>query len=196
MAARLRRAAVALSLCPLAACAPREAPRDVSRDTSRPVAVSGTTPPTPAGPLASPVDESAPEMLDAIRHARATLPELLRRLHAPPPTQAWITAKVRLTEGSEVEHIWLDGLRLDGQFLAGALNDDPVVLRRVRRGDPVRVRPGEIVDWMAVDAGSLCGGYSVRLERRHLPDTEREALDRGLGIVRVPADSAACPPAP
>jgi uncharacterized protein YegJ (DUF2314 family) len=212
MTARRRRAVATLALWPLAACttrdarratrhaprATRHAPRDMVRDTPhitphvtpRPSATTGSDP----APLASPVDESAPALLDAIRHARATLPELLRRLRVPPPTQALITAKVRLVDGDDVEHIWLDGLRLDGALLAGALNDAPVVLRRVRRGDPVRVRPEEIVDWMAVDGGDLCGGYTVRLERRGLAAADRAALDRELGIVRVPTDSSACPP--
>lgn len=160
----------------------------------RDTAIQAVRRPDVSRSVVSPVNEDDPDVRDAGRWARASVGELVARLARPPRTQTRIAAKVRLGDGAQVEHLWLDSLRYDGRVLSGTMNDDPVVLPGVRRGDRVRVRLGAVVDWMAVDAGRLCGGYSVRLDRRAMSAVERDAFDRGLGLVQVPTDSTPCGP--
>ena len=134
------------------------------------------------------------EMQAAIARARGSTGELLGRLLQPPSTQTFLSVKVRIVDGQGAEHLWLDSLRYDGRQLSGRLNDEPLVVQNARRGDVVRVMPGDITDWMAIDGGRLCGGYTVRLARRRMPARERAALERDVRLVRLPTDTSSCGP--
>lgn len=133
-----------------------------------------------------------PEMQAAIARARATTEELRGRLAAPPRSQTFLSVKVRIADDRGGEHIWLDSVRYDGHQLSGRLNDEPLVVGNARRGDLVQVLPSEITDWMAIDGGRLCGGYTVRLERRRMSAGERAVLERDARLVRVPTDTSGC----
>ena len=132
------------------------------------------------------------EMQAAIAHARASTRELLGRLEQPPRSQTFVSIKVRIEDPQGAEHLWLDSVRYDGRHLVGRVNNEPQVVQTMRRGDVVRVAPGEITDWMAIDGGRLCGGYTVRLHRRRLRTAERAVLEGDSRFVRVPTDTSAC----
>ena len=133
-----------------------------------------------------------PEVRAAIARARASTGELLWRLERPPRSQTFLSVKVRLADGQGAEHLWLDSLRYDGRRLTGRLNDEPMIVQDAQRGDVVQVAPGDITDWMAVDGGRLCGGFTVRLQRRRMSAGERATLERDLRLVRVPTDTSTC----
>lgn len=132
------------------------------------------------------------EMQAAIARARASTGELLRRLEQPPTSQTFLAIKVRLEDGRRAEHVWLDSVRYEGRRLYGLLNHDPKIVESARRGDLVQVTPGAITDWMAIDGGRLCGGYTVRVDWSRLSADERAALERDPRVVRVPMDTSGC----
>ncbi|HEX8694965.1 MAG TPA: DUF2314 domain-containing protein [Longimicrobium sp.] len=131
------------------------------------------------------VAASDPAMLAAIDSARATIGELLSRIASPPATQTHLSVKVPLREGDDVEHMWLDSPRYDGRLLHGTLDNQPVVVHNVRPGDAVSVAPNEISDWMAIDAGRLCGGYTIRAMQDRLTAEQRAQFESSLGIVSL-----------
>lgn len=152
----------------------------------------GGNPATARDPNFRPFSPSDREMQAAIARARASTGELLRRLEQPPRSQTFLSVKVRLADGRGAEHIWLDSLRYDGRRLSGRLNDTPMVVRNRRHRDVVHVMPGDITDWIAIDAGRLCGGFTTRVARRRLPAADRSALERDPRFVRVPGDTSSC----
>ena len=48
--------------------------------------------------------------------------------------------------------------------------------------EKIKIKPEDISDWMINDHGHLHGGWSVRLQRSKLPETEQEEFDEGAGI--------------
>jgi uncharacterized protein YegJ (DUF2314 family) len=42
--------------------------------------------------------------------------------------------------------------------------------------------PDQIFDWMVLRQGHLLGGFTLRVTREKLPETERESYDRYVGI--------------
>jgi uncharacterized protein YegJ (DUF2314 family) len=62
----------------------------------------------------------------------------------------------------------------------GTIDNDPDTVTNVRRGDPKRVGPSDISDWMYVDHGVLVGGYTIRALRARLSGPERAEFDRSL----------------
>jgi uncharacterized protein YegJ (DUF2314 family) len=132
------------------------------------------------------------EMNAAIQRARATTAVLMARLRRPPPTQRYLGVKVRLGNVDLGEHIWLYDVRLDGERIAGRLLDDAQRFPRFRRGDVVRVLPSEISDWMVVDGGRACGGFTSRVLFRRMSATEQREYLREMEIPRLPSADRVC----
>jgi uncharacterized protein YegJ (DUF2314 family) len=123
-----------------------------------------------------------PAMVAAVGRARATVGELVRRVENPPAAQQYLAAKVEMVEGDSREHMWVTHLRLQDGVLHGKLDNDPVLLREVKAGDPVRVSPDSISDWMAVDRAAVCGGFTTRVlaPREEAPAAEPTVRDTAL----------------
>jgi uncharacterized protein YegJ (DUF2314 family) len=134
-----------------------------------------------------PADDSA--MQGAIERARATVPDLLRRLRNPSATQTYASVKLPLWEGETVEHVWLSDVRYDGGRFHGRIDNDVELLRGWRLGDTVSVLPDSISDWLVIDDSVAAGGFSIRVIRDRLSDRERAQWDADAPY-RFPEDSA------
>jgi|SRR5438876_299164 len=125
-----------------------------------------------------------PQMRAAIDSARATIGIFLRRIaRRPPASQTYASIKLRFGDSLLGEHIWLDSVRFDGHRLHGQVNEDAVQVEGVRQGQWASTRPDQISDWMIVDRGVLCGGFTIRVERSRLSNSERAAMDSGLAAL-------------
>ena len=122
-----------------------------------------------------PADDSA--MQGAIERARATVPELLRRLRNPSATQTYASVKLPLWEGETVEHVWLSDVTYDGRSFHGRIDNEVESLRGWRLGDTVSVVPDSISDWLVIDDSIATGGFSIRVLRDRLSDGERAQWD-------------------
>jgi uncharacterized protein YegJ (DUF2314 family) len=138
------------------------------------------------------VASDSPEMNRAMERARATSGELLRRIQSPPASQATVTVKIPLRSGEDVEHIWVDQLTVSGGRIHGRLANQPVDGGGRSLGDTVSVAPGEISDWMAIDGGRLCGGYTVLVHRDGMSAAERDQMDQNLGLIAPPRADGTC----
>jgi len=121
-------------------------------------------------------------MNDAMDEARATLDTFVSRLESPPETQVHIGLKGRFVDGAEVEHIWLDDVEhTDGKF-AGSIANEPLNVHHVKLAQRVTLEAEEVSDWMAIDAGLLVGGYTIRALRDRMSKSEREQFDASVGF--------------
>ena len=98
------------------------------------------------------------EMNEAMSKARASLSTFEQRLKQPPATQTYIGLKVRFEEDGHIEHMWID------------------------EGSAVQATRAQVSDWMAVDAGKLVGGYTVRVQRARMSPGERTLFDESFGV--------------
>jgi uncharacterized protein YegJ (DUF2314 family) len=121
-------------------------------------------------------------LVRARARARCTLPELVRRIRFPPPTQAEVAIQGRFAEAGAIEDLWMTpASTLLDSLVIGSLTSRPGVIRRLRYGDTVVIRPASIVDWYAIDHDTLVGGFTLRAIRNSLSETERERQDRARG---------------
>jgi uncharacterized protein YegJ (DUF2314 family) len=132
------------------------------------------------------------EMSHAIAQARATVPEFLPRLQHPPAGQSYVGVKVRLGDGEQGEHIWLYDVRLEDGRIAGRLVDDAEYFPDQKHGDVVRVAPAEISDWMTVENGRACGGFTSRVMVAGMDAKARAAWMREMEIERLPPGDVVC----
>ncbi len=65
------------------------------------------------------------DMLRAVAHARATLDGFLALAAKPPAGATGFRLKVRFSEGSQVEHMWVDDFVATPHGFSGKLTNEP-----------------------------------------------------------------------
>ncbi|HEX6372538.1 MAG TPA: DUF2314 domain-containing protein [Longimicrobium sp.] len=129
----------------------------------------------------------------AIDQARATVPQFIQRLTNAPPGLTYLGVKVRLGDPrGEGEYIWLYDVTYTDGKIAGKLVDDAQMFSGFHAGDVVRVEPREISDWMTVENGRACGGFTSRIVVAEVPAKVRAAYMAQMGIPRLPPGNAIC----
>ena len=89
--------------------------------------------------------------------------------------------KAAFSDGGEVEHMWLSEVGFDGQYVSGELLNAPLHVD-ARKGDPARVLPSLISDWMYGTDEGVFGGYTVQVLRARMGAAERREHDRAWGL--------------
>jgi uncharacterized protein YegJ (DUF2314 family) len=126
------------------------------------------------------VAEDDPKMNAAIDKARQTVDTFIQALKKPKRSQTAFSVKKAVTDGKQVEHMWLTDVRFDGTQFHGVINNDPNDVKNVKLGDKASVEKTQISDWMFVEDGKLIGGYTIRVLREGLTAKERKELDESL----------------
>jgi uncharacterized protein YegJ (DUF2314 family) len=138
-----------------------------------------------------------PQMDSAVARAQASVRTFLDQLQRPSPNRTFASVKVRFATDSTAEDIWLQDAAFNGRFITGTLTDDATTTENVHQGDSVSVRPEEVSDWMTVENGRMCGGFTERVNSRRRTAEEQEAWQHAYGVERMPAGQAVCDaPAP
>ncbi|MCA9259172.1 MAG: DUF2314 domain-containing protein [Planctomycetales bacterium] len=94
----------------------------------------------------------------------------------PPPKGSVETAPL------EGEHMWLMNVDFDGQEISGVLINSPRSLQSLSEGDQVTIRGKQLMDWLYVQAGQVCGGFSVDVVRSRMSAGERKRHDSAWGF--------------
>lgn len=107
------------------------------------------------------VDDDDKEMLEAQKKARESLMQFVKAIQKREEGKRYLL-KVKLSEGKEVEHVWLEPVKWNDPGLLGILAVDPVALKRKKKGDRIAPLPGEITDWMILsEDGTKKGGFTA-----------------------------------
>ncbi len=110
-----------------------------------------------------------------------------------PPGLTYLGVKVRLGDPDGMtEHIWLYDVTLAEGAIAGKLVDSAELLPGFHAGDVVQVEPRQISDWMTVENGRACGGFTSRIMVAEMNPEERAAYFQEMGIPRLPPGDEVC----
>ena len=123
-------------------------------------------------------DDSA--MNAAIAHAQATLDDFAAVLRAPKAKQRDFSLKVKLTDGTNVEHVWLSEPVVTDTQVSGTIGNDVEQVSGYSVGQHVTFDRDQVSDWMYVDHGVLQGGFTILVLRDQMSPSEREAFDKSL----------------
>lgn len=121
-----------------------------------------------------------PEMNKAINKARASVDSFIAALKSPKKGQVSFSVKMRVTDGDQVEHMWVTDVSYDGAKFNGKMGNEPVNVKTVKLNQKVSVKPAEISDWMYIDNQKLVGGETIRVMRNKLSPKERVDFDKGM----------------
>jgi len=92
---------------------------------------------------------------------------------------AWV--KAAFSDGGEIEHMWLSEIDFDGQYVSGVLLNTPNHVD-ARKGDPARVLPTLLSDWMYGSDRQVYGGYTVQVLRARMAAGQRREHDQAWGL--------------
>lgn len=122
----------------------------------------------------------------AIGRAVATLPRFQAAVASPTPGSTAFAVKVGFPYGgTNREHIWVAQPRFAGSQVTGIVNNEPVEVPNLRRGQTVTVSTRDISDWMYIENGVLRGGETIRYLLDRMSPSEREATLKEMGV-RLP----------
>ena len=126
------------------------------------------------------VQETDKEMNEAMKKANQTLADFNSALINPKIEVKAL--KVKFENETDVEHIWISDVKLkDGKY-SGILDNAPEYIKDHKIGDTINVDNKDISDWMYIENGKLFGGYTIKVLRNQMSDSEREQFDAESGM--------------
>lgn len=142
-------------------------------------------------PVFTAVSRTDPEFQSAYDRAAATIPQFIEHILRGGDTLR--SAKLRFRDPDESDRLgedrflflWLGGVYYypDERIFSGTFFEVPSEFQKWHQvGQHLVFEPEDIFDWMVLDQGHLNGGFTLRVAREKLPDAEREAYDRYIGV--------------
>lgn len=123
------------------------------------------------------------EMNMAMETAKKTLDSFDYALKNNGNPLAFFSLKKRFVENENVEHIWVGSIYFENGKYFGFIDNLPEIVKGFKVGDSVEVSKEDISDWMYVEDSKLHGGYTIRLLRNRMTETERENFDKESGLI-------------
>lgn len=142
-------------------------------------------------PLFMAVPSKGEELQEAYARAAASMAEF--RGHIERPGEHICSAKLRFRDPNESEQagndvflfLWLTAIQYShtvGTYV-GTFFEVPPELREWHwAGQRLEFDGADVFDWMVNEDGLLHGGFTLRVNRNLLPEGEREAFDRHVGV--------------
>lgn len=126
------------------------------------------------------VKASDAEMNEAIEKAKQTLHDFNAALLNPEIEVK--SLKVKFQNQTDAEHLWLSNIVFkDGKY-TGILDNEPEYFTEYKIGDTIDVDDKNISDWMYIKNGKLFGGYTIKVLRNRMSESEREQFDAESGL--------------
>ena len=123
------------------------------------------------------------EMNMAIENAKKTLDSFDYAVKNNSRVFVFFGLKKRFVENETVEHIWVDYVSMENGKYIGVVNNLPEKITGIKVGDTVEIDKNDVSDWMYVKGSKLHGGYTIRLLRNRMTETERENFDKESGLI-------------
>ena len=122
------------------------------------------------------------QLLDAIQKAKLTIKYFKDSLENSKPHQTYFAIKTKLTDGSNIEHIWLDADEFSDNIVYGTVNNVPANLKNIELGKKIGIPETEISDWLIIENNRLIGGYTIRTLRDKMSRPHRELFESSINF--------------
>lgn len=136
------------------------------------------------------MQDEEPAMRRAFMVARDTLDAFLESARRSEPNLTGFSLKVAVTEGKDMEYFWFNNFESkDGELFVGENNNEPRMVKSVRRGQQYPFARSQVVDWTCIDKQQrrMVGNFTSCALLTKEPPKEAEATMRRfkLGCARV-----------
>jgi uncharacterized protein YegJ (DUF2314 family) len=113
------------------------------------------------------VDLSDDFVRQAKEEALTRLPEFSREFQIRKPGDRFLLKRC-FTDGGSSELMWVEVHAVRGDTYFGILENDPLWVKSIKRGDEVQVKSGAVEDWFYLKNGRTVGGFSLPKDPRDL----------------------------
>lgn len=120
-------------------------------------------------------------MNQAISLARVTLPNFKKALTKDPAANQFSLKLKYSTPNGGHEHIWISQVKIKDGQMNGVIDNAPNNIPSLQLRDTISVSEEVVSDWMFKKSDSIYGGFTIRVLRDRMNETERAELDRSLG---------------
>jgi uncharacterized protein YegJ (DUF2314 family) len=134
------------------------------------------------GPLFMAIKEGDPEIVEAVARARASIPFLLTHFRSRYEYGRYLV-KLRLTDGDEEAFFWALLDEVDGKTAKARLFELPHEFKSYQAGQTISCPLADLQDWAIIQSGTLVGGFSLRVQRGHIPEDKRRSYDLFSGTI-------------
>jgi uncharacterized protein YegJ (DUF2314 family) len=143
-------------------------------------------------PLFAAISNSDSSFQEAYAAASRTLPQFIEYLQSG--TRAYFSAKLRFRDPDESERLgedrflflWLSGVHYHPaeRVFSGSFFEVPAEFQKWHQvGQRIAFEGEDIFDWMKLtEDGRLFGGFTLRVSRSKLPESQRADYDRYVGV--------------
>lgn len=128
------------------------------------------------------VGENDPEMNKVIEMAKQSLDSFDYAFNHYTRVFTFFGLKKRFQENENVEHIWIGNIKFENGIYIGIIDNLPEKITSVKLGDTVKIDKKDISDWMYIKNAELYGGYTIRLLRNRMSESERQKFDAESGM--------------
>jgi uncharacterized protein YegJ (DUF2314 family) len=106
------------------------------------------------------IADDDPDLQKAEAEARKRWPEFAKAYQAK--TGKDFVVKGRISEGENVEYMWVNVTSIEGDTVKGTLDNEPVGLKGMKVGQAVEVKVTDVDDWLYIGADNKpVGGYTL-----------------------------------
>ena len=122
----------------------------------------------------------------AVDRAQATVDRFIEKLPELQQRGVYVSIKVPINEGDDVEFIWVADLKFADGVFQGVLANQPVY-GSLNVGDPVSTPVEDVYDWFALIDNELHGGFTIYVTRDKMGEEDRKNFEQTVGF-RMPAE--------
>jgi uncharacterized protein YegJ (DUF2314 family) len=108
------------------------------------------------------VDRDDPRFQAAVAEARRRWPEFVAAFARREPETPFLI-KAPFSDGDNRESMWLAVDRIHEGTVTGRLQNEPVSVRGLERGQQVTVKLDIVEDWVYPEGGHLLGGFTQKV---------------------------------
>jgi uncharacterized protein YegJ (DUF2314 family) len=150
--------------------------------------LSDTRPPnatkyqTGGEPLFMAMRRDDPELVASVKQARTSIDWFLSHFRSP-YEYGHHHVKIHIQDGDESAYIWAALVDVNDQGMIVELFEVPHEFRNYKSGRKLRIQVDDIYDWSINRNSTLIGGFSRRLQRKHVPEEQRREFDLCSGAI-------------
>lgn len=122
------------------------------------------------------VEDTDPEMADAIAKAQKALPRFWEAFDTRSRDESNFVLVVRITDKGRIEHFFTGEFeRRDGKTIV-TITNSPKIVSTVKAGDRLEIPPADITDWNYMREGKHVGMFTMKPRFKHMPPGQVEAI--------------------
>ena len=127
------------------------------------------------------VAEQDVEMDQAIKKARTTLPNFIKRFHSPKKEDANFALKVIVEDEFGVEHFWVTEIEIKNDTFVGYIANEPRRVKSVKNGQRVNFNKDIVTDWSYDHKNVRQGSYTLKVLLARMPKDQADYYRKQVG---------------